>query len=260
MKKIINLLLGIIFIISLTACHNKADPKQNIEKLPICYIGTYSKTTAMGETIGGHLIMLNDDSDLAIYSGMFSGMGGVSVYPFFGTYKLNGNDLMMTYEPMLEKKEQISTNTIINNDSFRCLLQTEGGSPNDGLVEDVPGLNYYKTVSFCISDKVDTIYIASKLVDNRLSLGVLILNTDFTFNYLFKENDIEGSISGDYKIIINDLDEDNLLELNYKCDNTSEIKHNLLYDVASLTFDMPLGNNVVANNLKSIAVYTPLLR
>ena len=76
--------------------------------------------------------MFNEDHSVDIYSGMFSGMGGASAYLFRGTYE--------------KKDESYSVETTIVDNYFRCQLQTEGGAPNDGLVEGNPGLYYYSII------------------------------------------------------------------------------------------------------------------
>lgn len=269
MKKIALTIL-ISFVLLLFGCQNKEidNNEEEVEKKPLaCYVGTYAKTTAMGETIGGHLLMFNEDHSVDIYSGMFSGMGGASAYLFRGTYEKKDNDLSISYQDE-KKDESYSVETTIVDNCFRCQLQTEGGAPNDGLVEGNPGLYYYSIIPFNIPSNVDTIYIGSNNINDKLSLNVFIMKNDLTFTYIYQEGNISGILEGKYKIEVGDINSPNYLVLDYyeqieedgKYINSSNAKTTkLIYDSTSIDISLELNENLVTTNTKTIACYTPVM-
>ena len=264
----IGLIILVSFVFLLFGCQKETTSEQEIEEKPLaCYVGTYAKTTAMGETLGGHLLIFNEDKSVDIYSGMFSGMGGASAYLFSGTYEKEGKNLTIDYQN-LETEESYRVETEIKDNYFRAQLQTEGGAPNDGLVPDEPGLYYYEISPFNIPSNVDTIYIGSNSREGELTLSVFIMKSDLTFVYIYQEGEIVGLLEGEYEIEVGDIDTPNNLVLTYYeqvlkdgcyVDSNNLLKTSLIYDSVSLDISIPLNATLTTTSVKTIACLTPVM-
>ncbi len=253
MKKFLMTIIALLLVFAIVGCGSKDIEEEETDvTTTMVYVGTYSKTTAMGETVGGHLLVFYSDNTVNIYSGMYSGMGGSSVYPFIGTYTLEDNELSITYYAVNEEEpEETTLTTTITDNSFRAQIKTEGGMPDDGLGE-TSGLNYYLINNFDIASNIDSLYVGSTKEDDSIHAYMLMLNTDLSFTLIY--NDL--TISGTYKINVKSLTESDELVLTYTY-NGQETTTTLIYDTTVLDLFITLED--ITTSVKSIVVINPLV-
>lgn len=258
MKKSFLLLAGLISLTAFTSCSPSSPTSQNVSSTSekseaISYfIGANVKELAsMGHSVGGHMIILGENNKLDIHSGMFAAMAGSSAFPFEGTYQLDGEDLTLSYRaPKKDEVEYTIENTkIVNNDMFRAFLRTNGGMPNDETDPSRPGLNYYRLQGYELSKKVDTVYIASKVIDHKVYAYLLEITWDGKCQFVYRAGDKFAALKGTFEFKAGEGMESNYiaLQLEGQEQRVSLSKPYLGFELKDITLP----------SLEAVAVITP---